>query len=78
MTQALSWPAIAGILLVKALGYATFRGSNLQKDVFRRDPTHASVRHLATLETQRGTRLITSGWWGTVRHPNYVGDWFMA
>ena len=33
---------------------------------------------LKYLKTERGTRLITSGWWGLVRHPNYLGDWIMA
>ncbi|KAK9861385.1 hypothetical protein WJX84_004547 [Apatococcus fuscideae] len=42
------------------------------------DPTHPSVAGLQTLPTKRGTCLITSGWWGLVRHPNYLGDWMMA
>ena len=28
--------------------------------------------------TQRGTKLIISGWWGTARHINYFGDWLMG
>ena len=70
--------AIVLILALKMLGYLTFRLSNSQKDQFRRDPTHPSVAHLQTLYTQRGTRLIVSGWWGMCRHPNYVGDLIMA
>lgn len=30
------------------------------------------------MQTQRGTKLLTSGWWGRSRHPNYMGDWLMA
>jgi delta14-sterol reductase len=30
------------------------------------------------METKRGTKLLTSGWWGWSRHPNYFGDWIMA
>jgi delta14-sterol reductase len=30
------------------------------------------------MDTKRGTRLLTSGWWGFSRHPNYLGDWLMA
>ena len=71
------WGA-AGIIGLKLAGYALFRGSNSQKNQFRQDPTHPSVAHLHTLPTKRGTRLITSGWWGLVRHPNYLGDWLMA
>jgi Delta14-sterol reductase len=76
--QTLSWPAISGILLLKAAGYLTFRGSNSQKDLFRRDPGHPRVRGLQTLSTERGRQLLVSGWWGVARHINYFGDWLMA
>ena len=69
---------LALILCVKALGYAIFRGSNLQKNWFRNDPNDPRVAHLTYLPTKRGTRLITSGWWGIARHVNYLGDWLMA
>lgn len=29
---------------------------------------------LKFMETERGTKLLTSGWWGVSRHPNYLGD----
>ena len=67
-----------GILALNLLGYIVFRGSNSQKDTFRRNPNHPSVRHLKTMPTDRGTQLIISGWWGVCRHPNYVGDLIMA
>ncbi len=76
--QDLSWLAVAAILAVKATGYIIFRGANGQKDAFRRDPNHASVAHLKTLKTERGTKLIISGWWGVARHINYFGDWIMG
>ncbi|KAL3143065.1 hypothetical protein ABBQ38_003340 [Trebouxia sp. C0009 RCD-2024] len=76
--QALPNLALLAILCLKGLGYCAFRGANSQKDTFRRDPTHPSVRNLQTLKTERGTRLITSGWWGVARHINYTGDWLMA
>jgi len=63
---------------LKVLGYVTFRGSNSQKDAFRRDPNSPKVKHLRTLETARGTKLIVSGWWGVARHINYTGDWLMG
>merc|ERR1719284_2197211 len=59
--------AIAAIVALKVLGYVTFRGSNSPK-----------VKHLRTLETARGTKLIVSGWWGVARHINYTGDWLMG
>lgn len=43
-----------------------------------RDPNDPSVRHLKTLPTARGTKLIASGWWGVARHINYTGDWLMG
>lgn len=31
------------------------------------------VAHLQFMETKRGTRLLTSGWWGSARKINYTG-----
>lgn len=76
--QNLSLPMVIFVVGVKALGYYVFRGANGQKDTFRRDPHDPSVRHLKTLQTKRGTRLIISGWWGMSRHINYLGDWIMG
>ncbi|KAL0051038.1 hypothetical protein WJX82_000999 [Trebouxia sp. C0006] len=76
--QAISKVGLLGILGLKAVGYCAFRGANSQKDTFRNHPNHPSVRHLQTLKTERGTQLITSGWWGIARHINYTGDWLMA
>uniref|UniRef100_A0A7N8YQB1 Delta(14)-sterol reductase TM7SF2 n=1 Tax=Mastacembelus armatus TaxID=205130 RepID=A0A7N8YQB1_9TELE len=33
---------------------------------------------LETIATATGKRLLVSGWWGLVRHPNYLGDLLMA
>lgn len=74
----LTWYATVGIIVLNILGYVIFRGSNSEKDQFRCDPNHPSVRDLKTLPTERGTRLIISSWWGVCRHPNYVGDLIMA
>ena len=30
------------------------------------------------LHTKRGTKLLTSGWWGKARKVNYTGDWIMG
>jgi len=68
----------AGILMVAALGYYVFRSSNGQKNKFRQNPDDPAVKHLKTLPTERGTKLIIDGWWGTSRHINYFGDWIMA
>eukprot|EP01138_Halocafeteria_seosinensis_P010917 gb/GECG01011150.1/.p1 GENE.gb/GECG01011150.1/~~gb/GECG01011150.1/.p1 ORF type:complete len:434 (+),score=27.22 gb/GECG01011150.1/:1-1302(+) len=74
----LSLAAVAGICLLKIIGLVLFRGANLQKDRFKRDPDHPSVRNLAYIKTERGSRLLVDGYWGMARHINYLGDWLMA
>nr|XP_003230266.2 PREDICTED: delta(14)-sterol reductase [Anolis carolinensis] len=73
-----SLPAAAGIILLNGLGYSIFRGANSQKNTFRRNPNDPRVAGLRTLPTATGRRLLVSGWWGLVRHPNYLGDLLMA
>ncbi|XP_065737715.1 delta(14)-sterol reductase TM7SF2 isoform X2 [Phocoena phocoena] len=36
------------------------------------------INDLETISTATGRRLLVSGWWGMVRHPNYLGDLIMA
>uniref|UniRef100_H2M4P1 Delta(14)-sterol reductase TM7SF2 n=1 Tax=Oryzias latipes TaxID=8090 RepID=H2M4P1_ORYLA len=76
--QTLTWLKAVFILLLNGMGYYIFRKSNSQKNQFRRDPTHPSVTGLETIATATGKRLLVSGWWGFVRHPNYLGDLLMA
>ncbi|XP_070554979.1 delta(14)-sterol reductase LBR-like [Ptychodera flava] len=70
--------AVAAIIGLKLLGFMIFRGSNSQKDAFRRNPNDPALKHLKSIPTQAGSRLLVSGWWGMVRHPNYLGDILMA
>lgn len=63
----LQWPALLAIVGVNVVGYLIFRGANGQKDAFRRDPNASEVSHLTFLQTKRGTKLLTSGWWGMAR-----------
>ena len=77
-SPSLSFAAIVSLIALKLIGYVTFRGANSQKDTFRRDPSHPRVAHLKTMPTERGTKLIMSGWWGIARHINYFGDWLMG
>ncbi|TFK48660.1 ERG4/ERG24 ergosterol biosynthesis protein [Heliocybe sulcata] len=65
----------AAIVLVNATGYWIFRDSNGEKNDFRNGK---NPKNLQYFETQRGTKLLTSGWWGLSRHPNYLGDLVMA
>uniref|UniRef100_A0A8C7JHD4 Delta(14)-sterol reductase TM7SF2 n=1 Tax=Oncorhynchus kisutch TaxID=8019 RepID=A0A8C7JHD4_ONCKI len=76
--QSLSPLGATAIVTLNGAGYYIFRKSNSQKNQFRRDPTHPSVANLETIATATGKRLLVSGWWGLVRHPNYLGDLLMA
>lgn len=76
--QEISTVVAVVIILIDALGYIIFRGSNSQKNAFRRNPSDPSVAGLETIPTATGKRLLVSGWWGLVRHPNYLGDLIMA
>ena len=69
---------IAGVLGVQGLGYYIFRSSNNEKNRFRTNPNDPKVAHLKFMETKSGSKLLISGWWGTARHINYLGDWIMA
>ncbi|EON63431.1 hypothetical protein W97_02658 [Coniosporium apollinis CBS 100218] len=74
----LSYPEIAGILAVYGLGYYIFRSANNEKNRFRTNPNDPKVAHLKYMETKSGSKLLVSGWWGTARHINYLGDWIMS
>jgi Delta14-sterol reductase len=74
----LSYFALLVIVLIHVTGYAIFRGANNQKDAFRRNANDPKLAHLKYLQTKRGTKLLTSGWWGVARKINYTGDWIMG
>lgn len=69
---------LAIIVALQCGGYYLFRAANSQKDTFRRNPSDPAVSHLTYMQTQRGTKLLTSGWWGLARKINYTGDWIMT
>jgi steroid 5-alpha reductase family enzyme len=50
------------------------RSSETQRCEFAKDPANPSLAHLETLSTAGNKKLIVSGWWGLVRHPNYLGE----
>lgn len=67
-------PMLLGIVVVlNLLGLYIFRSSNSEKNAFRTNPDQPSCAHLKYLETKRGTKLLTSGWWGAARKINYTG-----
>ncbi|KAI1426059.1 putative C-14 sterol reductase [Xylaria sp. FL1777] len=72
---------VSGVLAacaVFATGLSIFRAANSQKNLFRSNPNDPKVAKLSYLQTKRGTKLLTAGWWGTSRHINYFGDWLQA
>ena len=76
------------ILGTNLLGYYIFRTANAEKDDFRNGKNPKSRlfcflslsfqvfltvnTDLTYMSTKRGTKLLTSGWWGRSRHPNYL------
>ena len=86
----LGFTASAAIVALNVIGFYIFRTSNSDKDSFRKHNNPKSMSITAAiydvwlmidfeyLQTERGTKLMTSGWWGRSRHPNYFGDWLMA
>jgi delta14-sterol reductase len=66
------------VLGVQAIGYYIFRSANNQKNRFRTNPNDPRVKHLKYIQTNSGSKLLTTGWWGCARHINYLGDWVMS
>lgn len=72
------WFAVL-VFVLNTVGFIIYRVANLQKDLFRQNPSHPAVQHLESMATLvPGSRLLISGWWGYVRHPNYLGDILMG
>jgi delta14-sterol reductase len=78
-THDLPWWGAIAIILLNVTGYVLFRGSNIQKHNFRKNPELPIWGNPAEyIKTARGTLLLTSGWWGLARHMNYFGDLLMG
>ncbi|KAK2531956.1 Lbr [Columba guinea] len=75
---AISWPVAAAITILNCIGYYIFRSANSQKNNFRRNPGDPKLAYLKFIPTATGKGLLVTGWWGFVRHPNYLGDIIMA
>ncbi|XP_061405609.1 delta(14)-sterol reductase TM7SF2-like [Lethenteron reissneri] len=76
--QPLSWPGAAAIAALFFIGFWIYRSSNAEKNGFRKNPNHPDYAHLQKISTAHGKSLLVSGWWGWLRHPNYLGDIIMA
>eukprot|EP01112_Ceratiomyxa_fruticulosa_P005175 TRINITY_DN1577_c0_g1_i3.p1 TRINITY_DN1577_c0_g1~~TRINITY_DN1577_c0_g1_i3.p1 ORF type:complete len:452 (-),score=94.34 TRINITY_DN1577_c0_g1_i3:253-1608(-) len=67
------------VIALFSIGFYLFRWVNSQKHDFRRNvdtnPNYTIWGKKPTyILTKRGTKLLTSGWWGIARHLNYTGD----
>ncbi|KAJ8094461.1 erg24, C-14 sterol reductase [Marasmius tenuissimus] len=60
---------------INFLGYWIFRASNGEKNDFRNGKNPKNLKYMTTTT---GSKLLTSGWWGVSRHPNYLGDILMS
>ncbi|KAJ1651015.1 erg24, C-14 sterol reductase [Dispira simplex] len=66
------------VAILGITGYLIFRLSNSQKNIFRTNPRDPRVKGLKYIETESGSRLLITGWWGIARHINYLGDWLLG
>jgi len=69
-----AWYYLVLIGLMNAVGYVIYRSSESQRCEFAKDPSNPSLAHLETVSTAGNRKLLVSGWWGLVRHPNYLGE----
>merc|ERR1712233_175391 len=69
-----AWYYLTLIGLMNAVGYIVFRSSETQRCEFAKNPSNPALAHLETVSTAGNRKLIVSGWWGMVRHPNYLGE----
>lgn len=68
---------LAGVTFV--LGWVFARGANMQKYVFKRDPSAVFLGVIAPKVVSDGDKqLLASGFWGISRHVNYLGEFLMA
>jgi delta14-sterol reductase len=65
--------------LVFFLGWSLARGANLQKFVFKTDPSQKFLGVIPPETLSDGERsLLCNGFWGVSRHVNYLGEILMA
>ena len=73
--------AYVPIVLLHFAGFTIFRGTNIQKHYFRKDPERPLKWYNVKpefIQTRSGNRLLVNGFWGIARHLNYCGDLMMA
>lgn len=70
---------LAAAALLFFLGWSLARGANMQKYLFKRDPTAKFLGLIAPeVLTDGENKLLANGFWGAARHVNYLGEFLMA
>ncbi|VDI50187.1 lamin-B receptor [Mytilus galloprovincialis] len=70
----LPWYCLLAVSILNLIGYWIYRGSNSEKNNFRKNPDDPQFANYEVIPTSTGKNLLVSGWWGLCRHPNYLGD----
>ncbi|KAM3183502.1 hypothetical protein ACTXT7_010230 [Hymenolepis weldensis] len=65
-------PALGAIFFIFGL-FVRRRAIN-QRFVFRCYPQHPDLETMSTFRAESGKRILAGGWWGFVRHPDYLGE----
>ncbi|XP_052076261.1 delta(14)-sterol reductase TM7SF2-like isoform X2 [Mytilus californianus] len=71
---ALPWYCLLAVMILNLIGYWIYRGSNSEKNNFRKNPNDPQFADYEVIPTSTGKNLLVSGWWGICRHPNYLSD----
>ncbi len=71
------WLIGCGVLFL--VGWTIGRGANLQKYTFKRWPERKFIGIFEPQYIEAGERkILCSGWWGSARHFNYLGEGILA
>ncbi|CAB3254548.1 unnamed protein product [Arctia plantaginis] len=70
----LSTNTLISAFVLFTLGYLIMLISNNIKYEFRKNPLHRNFANVESMPTFHGKKLLLSGPWGVLRHPNYTGD----
>jgi len=71
--------ACAAIVCLFIVGFATFRGANMQKHCFKENPAAPFLGiPTRTVGGKDKRQLLVSGFWGLSRKSNYLGDILLA
>lgn len=77
--SSLPWLLNVGIAFLAIAGLYVFSTANHQKHQYKTNPQLPIWGEVPrTMQTERGTKLLLSGWWGLARKMNYTGDLMLA